>query len=302
MKKTVIALLGVLAASACGQDIASQDAATTATMPDGTPAAVGVVRLVNDGTTDLAILDVDANLDRRAAEGILELRDGADGVLGTHDDQLFDRVSQVDGVPWVGPSALSKLKAYASSHGFVPSGDDELGVYDGVTFTVAEASATVALANDASESQLDDDLGLDSRAVQSIVNARPILSTLQLSELYYVGASALTKLESAATPDATGPSEETFAADLEAALIDYYDVYGDDIVASGGNDLAAAQTTVDAGAVFAIEDSEDDPEGHDLQSTLVFSHPDPSFPGSDNMWFGAYDAASGELLGVYSFN
>ena len=302
MKRTLLLIIAVTAA-AC-QTTSSQEGAATGTsaLVDGTPEAVGVLGLVNDGATDMTLLDIDAKLDRRAAEGILAQRDGADGVFGSADDRLFDSIAEVDDVRWVGPSALGKLQIFASMHGFVPESDDLLGVYDSVDFSVDEAAATVALANSASEVVLDYDLALDARAVTSILAARPIATALQLSELYFVGASALGKLKNAAAPGLATSSAEMFSADLRAALVDHYGTYGSDIVASGGSDLQTAQAAVDESSVYPIEDSEEDPEGHDLETTAVFAHPDPTFPGSDNVWFGAYDRDSGELLNVYSFN
>ena len=78
-----------------------------------------------------------------------------------------------------------------------------VGTWDGVSFTFAEAEATVALANEASSGYLDDDLGLDARAVNSILDARPLTSVHRLSELYYVGNLALTILRDASLQDGT---------------------------------------------------------------------------------------------------
>jgi hypothetical protein len=87
---------------------------------------------------------------------------------------------------------------YASRTGWVPGAEDLLGVYDGVSFTVDQADATIALANSLSAEVLDDDLGLNSRAVDSIMHARPVATIDGLSRLYYVGGSALRTLKDAA--------------------------------------------------------------------------------------------------------
>jgi hypothetical protein len=50
-----------------------------------------------------------------------------------------------------------------------------------------------------------------------------------------------------------------------------------------------------------VEDSEDDPYGYDLSTTLVLSHTDAVFPGGDSVWFGAYDRETLALIEVYSF-
>lgn len=166
-----------------------------ASLVDGTPAAVGLLRLLNDETTTFAVLDDDVPLDRRAAEALIAHRDGADGLFGSDDDDLFDDVAEVDGVSWVGESALASLLDYAADNGWIPTGDDHLGVYDGVSFTVREATEVLGFVNLATEVALDEEVGLDTRAVESIVAARPVASILALSELYYVGATALERLK-----------------------------------------------------------------------------------------------------------
>ncbi|MAQ18015.1 MAG: hypothetical protein CMN30_24860 [Sandaracinus sp.] len=77
-----------------------------------------ILGLVNDATTTLAVLDDEVPLDARAATNIVAHRDGADGVFGTGDDRLFASVAELDMVPYVGPSALDALAAYALAHGF----------------------------------------------------------------------------------------------------------------------------------------------------------------------------------------
>ena len=194
-------LLGTLG-SGCRADDASplnQDESAVSersALVEGTPEAYGVIDLLNDPATTFALLDDDVRLDRRAAENIIAHRDGADGIVSTGDDDLFDDIAEVDAIPYVGPVALDRLLAYAQAQGYVASGDDVLGVYDDVGLTVDEAEATLQLVNSAPYAQLDDDVGLDSRAVDSIVAARTIDSVLELSSLYYVGHSAMLKLNS----------------------------------------------------------------------------------------------------------
>ncbi len=65
---------------------------------------------------------------------------------------------------------------------------------EGVSFTAAEATAVLALVNRASVTELDVDAGLDARAAEHIVAARPIASLEALAAIPYVGAAALEKL------------------------------------------------------------------------------------------------------------
>ncbi len=103
----------------------------------------------------------------------------------------------------MGPSALARIEAWAVDHGWVPTdADDLLGTWDGVSFTVGEADAVLALCNVATVDELDVDIALDVRAVDSIIDARPIDPVFDLSGLYYVGTSALNRLKDAAASEA----------------------------------------------------------------------------------------------------
>ncbi len=103
-----------------------------------------------------------------------------------------------------------------------------------------------------------------------------------------------------ATP--TVPDGARLAADLRAALADWYGQHGGDAASSGGASLAAARAAVDAGAFEEILDADDDPQGHDLGRVRVFAHPDVVWPGSDIVWFLVYDRATGAHLEAYPFN
>lgn len=203
---TIIAALAI-AFPACGT---SHDADTI----DGTFSqaltsleADGVLRFVNDCPTTLPVLDDDAALDARAATRIVSLRDGADAACGTPDDQLFLSMAQLDAVPWVGDSALSKLVAHASVLGYVTDdGEGVAGEYEGVAFSMAEARGVLAIANGASLEILDIDFGLDSRAATAIMEARPFAAASiganmqDLAAASYVGTSALQRLKDFVAP------------------------------------------------------------------------------------------------------
>jgi hypothetical protein len=165
---------------------------------EGTPEGVAVLALLNDEATTLEVLDKDVPLDRRAAGNLIAHRDGGDRLWGTTDDDVFSNIDEVDRVRFVGDRSLDRLVVYASRTGWVPGAEDLLGVYDGVSFTVDQADATIALVNSLSAEILDDDLGLNSRAVDSIMHARPVATIDGLSRLYYVGGSALRTLKDAA--------------------------------------------------------------------------------------------------------
>jgi hypothetical protein len=165
-----------------------------ASLVEGTPVAVGVLNFLNDASTTFEVLDHEVGLDRRAAWNISLYRDGADGLAGTSDDDLFDSVIELDAVYWVGPAGIARLEAYAIAYGWVPMGGDHLGVWEGLTFTVLDAENTLILANEAPRDLLDELLRMDRRAVDSIIAARPIASVAVLSELYWVGPVHLARL------------------------------------------------------------------------------------------------------------
>ena len=162
---------------------------------EGTPEAVGVLALLNHEHTSAVMLDESVELDVRAANAIIDVRDGEDGIAQTDDDNLFISIEEVDSVSWVGPTAMASLQLYVVNYGWVPLGDEHLGTWDGVGFTVDEADLTLELVNTASAEVLDHEVRLDSRAVDSIIASRPFQTVLELSELWYVGESTLGSLK-----------------------------------------------------------------------------------------------------------
>lgn len=193
------------------------DGATDA-LHEGTPEAIGVLRMLAEPSTDLEALDHVAGLDRRAAENLLAHRDGPDGIYeeGAGDDQPFGSIAEVDAVSWVGPSALSKLLAFALQNDFVPGGGQHLGTWDGIDFTAAEAIALVGFVNAASESELYDVLR-DSRPHDGLLAARPVSSVLQIAGVKWIGPVMLGRLKDASAGEPGGEACES-AADCATGL------------------------------------------------------------------------------------
>lgn len=171
------------------------DGSAQALVLTGSPDGVGVIRLLNDPETDFDRLDVDAALNARSARTLMHHRNGPDGVLGTWDDELFTSIEAVDAVKWVGEGTLLRLLAFAGKAGYVPAGDDLLGVYDRVPFSVSEAYALLDLVNAASLSELDHGLKLDARAAKAIVVARPYATLADVAATRYVGRATLARLK-----------------------------------------------------------------------------------------------------------
>lgn len=84
----------------------------------GTNEAQAILAFANEAT--LEQLDDDARLDARAARNIVMYRDGADGQLGTEDDNLFDDLAELADISYVGESAFGDLMAYALANGYSP--------------------------------------------------------------------------------------------------------------------------------------------------------------------------------------
>jgi len=185
-------LLAFLAIPVIGCTAVAPDAERLSSARAMDPAVeAGVVALLNDPSTDFDVLDLDVPLNSITATNLIDHRDGPDGIYGTSDDDLFDDIAEIDAVSYVGPAALLALEEYAIADGWVATADLTI---EGVTFTATQAEATLSLVNDGSEDLLDVDVALDSRAVQSILDARPVDSLETLASLYYVGTSALTRL------------------------------------------------------------------------------------------------------------
>ncbi len=175
---------------------------------EGTPEGVGLIEFINDETTTMFVLDKTVGLDRRAAGNIIAHRDGGDRLWGTTDDDMFNTVDEIDAVRFVGPRSLDRMVVFAARAGWVPGAEDILGVYDGVSFSVAEAEATIKMVNSLTQVELDDSLRLHARAAESIVLAQPIATVDELARLYYVGHSALAILKSAADSVADYQAEQ----------------------------------------------------------------------------------------------
>lgn len=71
-----------------------------------------VVAYLNAGAGLQALLD--GGVHTQAAEALVAHRDGLDGVPGTEDDDLFDDITEVDDVDYVGPVAMEQLVALAA--------------------------------------------------------------------------------------------------------------------------------------------------------------------------------------------
>jgi hypothetical protein len=142
-------------------------------------------------------------------------------VFGTPDDDLFDTIDEVDAQYYVGGSALGRILDWATTHGWIPAGDDIVGSWEGVDFTADEVTWTLELANTATQEVLDHTVGLDRRAAAAIVIDRPFFTMDALAATYYVGRAALRDLRDYAAADQLGGPWDTCstAADCQEGLV-----------------------------------------------------------------------------------
>ncbi|MEJ7728255.1 MAG: hypothetical protein WKG00_03485, partial [Polyangiaceae bacterium] len=91
---SVLAL--VLAAGGCGGDDPASDSGNLTETPlvEGSPEALGVLAMVNDASTTVAVLKGDAKVESRAATHIVAHRDGADATVATEDDDAYGSVKE----------------------------------------------------------------------------------------------------------------------------------------------------------------------------------------------------------------
>lgn len=184
--------------------------------------------------------DCDAVLDSRSCEDAIN--DAASCQIGDACTGCADADTRADG------SSCDEIASYAyfgstSAQALLDyvGADPTCGAPDmlieGVPLTEAEATAILAVANGASQIQLDDDAALDARAAVNIVDERPFATMEALAAVSYVGRTALEKLLEYA-PNWAPPEEEDPVGDDDDATAD----------PAEGCDTLAVATRADADA------------------------------------------------------
>ena len=116
-RRLIVVLICAAAFVGCVRPYADTDPLVAPLVEPGSPEERGLLAFVNDSETTFAVLDDDVGLDRRAAENLVDRRDGADGTFGTADDAPFTSIDDVDDVSYVGSVALSRLLDWARDGG-----------------------------------------------------------------------------------------------------------------------------------------------------------------------------------------
>ena len=124
--------------------------------------------LVNAPQTDVAFLDVEVELERRAAENIIAVRNGADGLYPSTDDHPFETLEEIEAVKYVGATTMERLRNFVIANP-PPAG----ALIEGVEFTAAEATAVLWGVNQASREELDLEVGLSSNAATNLFASAP---------------------------------------------------------------------------------------------------------------------------------
>ena len=206
MTRTLSFLALALITSACAEPMTDAGEA-----PEAADALDGELNLVTTSADDRMILfvantasfeelDVDAALDVRAARNIVDARP-------------FDTLAELDDVSYVGDSALGKLRDYAYANPV-----DVYGIQEGSLL----AEAILEVANTASQTELDDDVPLDSRAAANIVNdraAQPFYSLGELDDVSYVAGTAMAALADYVDADGDGIPTAHDCDDSDATLL-----------------------------------------------------------------------------------
>ncbi len=139
-----------------------------------------IVALVNGSDGD-ALRAVGVH--SRAASSLASTRAGADDVLGTADDLVFESLDQIDAVPQVGDSALDALEAAVA------------GSCEPVVDVVAACTDATALelANTLDAEALKD-LGVYSTGANNLVAARPFADLTAVDDVSGIGPSSMDAL------------------------------------------------------------------------------------------------------------
>jgi len=246
LAKTLGMIALATAAVACGSDPgtgSSQENVGGSFDPISLPANEidMIVDLVNSPATTLDVLDREVDLDVRAAQNIIAHRNGPDGVYPSADDNRFDNLEELDGVPFVGDSALRKLHEYAIAN---PPAQAEF--VDGVQFTAEQATAVVWGVNHASLPELDEEVGLLSGAAENLIANAPYETVTQIGAISGVGPAALTALRNHAVIWGAEMSQGTTSQAGTYDGIDF-DSQTAEIALSIANTATYAQLTGEAG-------------------------------------------------------
>jgi DNA uptake protein ComE-like DNA-binding protein len=186
----LLALLVPMFGTACSSTGGDDDFADRLSLSSVEEALI--LDFVNYPGTDHHVLDQLVPLDRRAAENIIEHRNGLDGITPSADDVLFEGIEDLLAVTWVGPVSVTRIQAYAEQNP-PPAGE----VVKGVAFKGWQAEIVVWGVNQASVGVLKG-TGLNTTQATNLVEAAPFTSVAQMGAVSQIGPVSLERLRYAA--------------------------------------------------------------------------------------------------------
>ena len=197
-------------------------------LDEQSPEVVELLAMVNVATYEQ--LDIEARLNARAARQIIAHRSGPDGTEPSPDDNLFETLVELDQVPYVGPVALERLLGYAGSGQWQPDMPaldlpPELSTPEHIA--TLEEQLMLEVVNTSDFVTLDDTVGLNRLAAESIINTRAgadgiigshddlnVDSVEMLDAIPYVGNQAMNTLRDYVT--SSGLLDSALATATEA--------------------------------------------------------------------------------------
>jgi len=151
----------------------------------GSPEAEAVLDALNDPNLTWIMLVDEVGVSEIAATGWTTFRL----------EQPFESLDHVMAIDGVTSDDVTQLAVWAWANGYLPIETELLGTWDDVDFTETAATVTLRLVNEADERMLDEEIGLDTRAVTSILAARPVISMTELSGLFWIGPDTMAQLK-----------------------------------------------------------------------------------------------------------
>jgi len=203
------------------------------------------VSLINDVATTADTLK-SGGVHTRAANAIIEARDGADALAGTADDQVFGTVDEVDAVYGVGPSAIDQLYAMVA-------GTCE----DAPTVASCEDTAHIDFVNDpTTDADHLKAIGVYSRGADNVVAVRngadglagtaddDLFDSLEeIDAVSYIGASSIAALEDYAAGLCVASADVIFSPQY----------YGDSHLSATADAIDLSKTSLDI-AMYSYSD------------------------------------------------
>jgi len=205
----VFGLLGaVLSAVACSDDVGS-DAQNQAQIPfaEGSAEALAILAVANDQAIDFETYDDVVALHKRAAENLIEHRDGDPET--TEDDNLFDDLGELWGVSYCKTTCFNKLLSYAKDNGYFggSAGEDHSVVFSPQSNTNATHLARVAEMVDGAEHSID-------IAMYSYSHQDPVRSALERAKARGVQIRFLANSDLANSSSKGGKLENELGIDV----------------------------------------------------------------------------------------